>query len=71
MTGGGAIPRFGGNMKIRLEKPLNINGISYRYGDELQLPPEEAKALIKSGLAISVIERAVLTPRHAEIRDVD
>ena len=56
-------------MKIKLEQPLNLNGISYRKGDEVQLPTDEAKTLVKAKLATVTQERAVLPPQHMEIRD--
>ena len=55
-------------MKIKLLQPLNLNGKSYRSGEEVQLPPIDAKALLKAKLAVAVYERAVHVP-EMEIRD--
>jgi len=55
-------------MKVKLNQPLNLDGTSYRKGDEVQMKVEDAKPLIRARLVEPVAERAVLRPQM-EIRD--
>ncbi len=54
-------------MKIRLLQPMNIEGHNYQSGDEIQIAPRDGQALVRAGLAVAVIERAVERPQ-VEIR---
>lgn len=56
-------------MKIKATQPLNIEGRNLNIGDEINLPPQEAQALVRAGYATMVVERAVIMPQNLEIRD--
>lgn len=58
-------------MKIKATMPLNLEGRNLNTGDEINIPVEEAKVLIRAGYAKAVIERAVIAPKNVEIRNVD
>jgi len=56
-------------MKVKLLQPMNLEGRDYRKDDEVQMAPQDAKALVRAGYAVMVAERAVNRPA-VEIRSI-
>ena len=54
-------------MKVKFLQPVNLEGKEYRKGDEANLKPNEALAMVRGGYAQVVQERAVHRP-EAEVR---
>jgi hypothetical protein len=54
-------------MKVRFTQPVNLEGREYRAGDEANLHPQEALAMVRGKYAVMVQERAVAPPK-VEVR---